>query len=191
MCPSLQGLWGNYWCLLSEMNIANQVSMLRIIVLPVFAFFVLYPMPHHKTIAAVIFVLIAFSDYIDGFLARKYKLDSSSGRILDPLADKLLVITGFILLTGQGIPSWATVIVVLREIIITGLRSLSHGPEKSAFKASWPAKGKTVSQMAAVVVVLIGLPFAEYIVYLAVALSLYSGIEYLFRERKMLKEFLH
>lgn len=171
------------------MNRANTVSMLRIALLPVFAFFVLLPIPFNRLIAAVIFLLISFSDYIDGLIARKYKLDSSAGRILDPLADKLLVITGFVLLTGQGIPAWATWIIVIREIVITGLRSLSHSPEKTAFKASWPAKGKTVSQMAAVASVLLDLPFSLSIVYLSVALSLYSGIEYILREKKMLREF--
>jgi len=78
----------------------------------------------------------------------------------------------------------------LREIIITGLRSLTHSPSKSAFKASWPSKLKTISQMIAVVVVLLEIPYSIYIVYFSVLLTLYSGIEYLIIQRKMIKEFL-
>ena len=77
------------------MNIANKVSMLRVFLIPLFILFVMYPMQGGRLIAAIVFILISFTDILDGYLARKMKIESSSGRIIDPLADKLLVITGF------------------------------------------------------------------------------------------------
>lgn len=169
------------------MNLANKITMLRILLIPVFVAVLYLPIENNKLVAAIVFLVIALTDFVDGYIARKYDMETKLGRMLDPLADKILVITAFVLLIGEGIPAWAGLIIVLRELIIAGVRGVSHLSKKT-FKASFFAKLKTISQMIAVIVVLLELPYSIYFVYFAVVLSVYSGAEYFVKQKEIVRE---
>ncbi|MDO4775565.1 MAG: CDP-diacylglycerol--glycerol-3-phosphate 3-phosphatidyltransferase [Aerococcaceae bacterium] len=186
------------------MNIANKLTLLRIALIPVFMLLVMLPLdwgqvtllgatiPVAQLCGAVVFVVASITDYLDGYLARKYQLVTSFGAFFDPMADKLLVLAAFILLVEQGrIPGWIIIIIISRELMVTGLRVLvvQHGGEIMA--AALPGKIKTFSQMLAIVFYLlndigfamIGIPFATMMLYLCLFFTVYSGVDYFYHSR--------
>jgi len=128
--------------------------------------------------AAFIFVLASATDFFDGYIARTFDQVTVLGSILDPLADKMLTLAGFLGLMMLGLASpWAIFLILTRELFITGLRvsAVSQGLDISA---SWMGKVKTVVQMIAIGFLLLQWPGGEALLWLAVALTLYSGYEY-------------
>lgn len=142
-------------------------------------------------VAVVIFIVASLTDFADGQIARRAHLVTNFGKFADPLADKLLVITAFIFLTVAGqIPAWGVAIIVWRELAVTGLRLLlANGGEVLA--AAWPGKIKTTTQMFAIIFLLVNnagfaslnFPLAQILFYVAVFFTLYSGIEYFYKNR--------
>jgi CDP-diacylglycerol--glycerol-3-phosphate 3-phosphatidyltransferase len=127
-------------------------------------------------LAAVTFILLSLSDYIDGYIARKYHQVSELGKLLDPLADKILVTTVLIGLTAIGKANpFAVMLICAREFIIASIRT------RKIFAASPIAKWKTATQILAIVMLMFSLPFAEAVLWLAVILSLVSGGAYLWQ----------
>jgi len=129
-------------------------------------------------IAAFIFVLASATDFFDGYIARTFDQVTVLGSILDPLADKMLTLAGFLGLMMMGSASpWAIFLIITRELFITGLRvsAVSQGLD---IAASWMGKVKTVVQMIAIGFLLMQWPGGESLLWLAVALTLYSGYEY-------------
>ena len=128
--------------------------------------------------AAFIFVLASATDFFDGYIARTFNQITTLGKILDPLADKMLTLAGFLglMMLGSASP-WAIFLILTRELFITGLRvsAVSQGLDISA---SWMGKVKTVAQMIAIGFLLMQWPGAELLLWIAVALTLYSGYEY-------------
>lgn len=129
-------------------------------------------------LAATLFLLLAFSDAIDGYIARKYNQASELGKKLDPLADKILVLSALIGLTGLGLADPVAVILICsREFVVASFRGDKN------FGAIPIAKWKTVLQIIAVVMIMLNLPFASWVLWAAVILSLISGGTYLWRNK--------
>ena len=157
------------------MTLANRITLARIALLPFCAALLLIGF---YGLAATVFLLLALSDAIDGYVARKYHQVSELGKQLDPLADKILVITVLIGLTGKGLANPVPVMLICaRELIIAGIRG------RKVFAASGVAKWKTVSQIVAVMMLFFSLPFADLVLWFAVILSLISGWAYLWQSR--------
>jgi len=138
----------------SKWNSANLVTYSRILVTPLFLIFIFRPEVWAKWTAGLLFAWGAISDYLDGYLARKYNLKSSFGALLDPLADKILMISVFVSFVQLDlVPSWMVVIIATREFLITGLRQVaqSHG---IVIAASRGGKHKTISQIVAIAFIL-------------------------------------
>lgn len=177
------------------MNLANRVTMIRILLVPVFLYFVLENIPYGTYIAAGIFIIAASTDGLDGYLARKRQEITNLGKLLDPLADKLLITAALVSLVESGIlPAWVAIIIISRELAVTGLRSVAAA-EGIIVHASSIAKLKTISQIVAIVGLLIdnypfsliGFPFTNIAVWLAIALTVWSGLEYFVRVGKFLR----
>ena len=108
------------------MNIANKLTILRLALVPVFVILMLVGSRSAAVLGAIVFTIASFTDFLDGHLARKYNLVTTFGKFLDPLADKILTISGFIILVEQGIiPAWGVIIIVARELAITGFRIIA------------------------------------------------------------------
>ena len=129
--------------------------------------------------AALIFVLASITDFFDGYIARNFDATSKLGEILDPLADKMLILGAFLgLLYLHRANAWAIYLILVREFFITALR-IAMVQENLSVKASFAGKVKTVSQMFAIGFLLMDWPFANALLWLAVVLTIYSGFEYI------------
>ncbi|MCB4743738.1 MAG: CDP-diacylglycerol--glycerol-3-phosphate 3-phosphatidyltransferase [Sulfurovum sp.] len=169
------------------LNIPNTLAFIRLLLAPLmFLFLVNQDIENFKSIhpswlnyfAAFIFVVASATDFFDGYIARTFNQVTILGSILDPLADKMLTLAGFLGLMIQGIASpWAIFLILTRELFITGLRvsAVSQGLDISA---SWMGKLKTVSQMVAIGFLLMRWPGATLLLWITVILTLYSGYEY-------------
>lgn len=147
-------------------------------------------------VAVIIFIVASLTDFADGQIARRAHLVTNFGKFADPLADKLLVITAFLFLAAAGqVPTWGVAIIVWRELAVTGLRLLlANGGEVLA--AAWPGKIKTTTQMFAIIFLLVNnagfaqlhFPLAIVLFYVAVFFTLYSGIEYFYKNRAVFND---
>lgn len=138
----------------SKWNIANLVTLSRMAVTPLFLFFFFRDELWTKWTAGLLFAWGAISDYLDGYLARKYKLKSDFGALLDPFADKVLILSVFISFVAVDLaPAWMVVIIAAREFMITGLRQVAQN-RNVVIAASRAGKHKTVSQIVAISVIL-------------------------------------
>ena len=169
------------------MTLANKLTLSRIAFVPVFMGFALMELPLCEVIAACIFLLAAATDGLDGYVARKRNEITNMGKLLDPLADKLLVTGALIVLVDIGrIPSWIVVIILGREFLVTGLRGIA-ATEGLVIAATPMAKLKTVSQILAVIVLLLDQHFLHYLgfapgiwlLYLALFFTVYTGFDYM------------
>ncbi len=169
-------------------NLPNLLALSRILMAP----FMLYLMLNPELITdrgfeaswvnyfvGLIFVIASITDFFDGFIARQLDQKTDLGAILDPLADKMLTLAAFFGLMIMGVASvWAIYIIVVRELFISGLRTsaVQIGMDVSA---SWAGKVKTVVQMVAIGFLLMDWIFAQALLWIAVVLTVYSGLEYL------------
>lgn len=179
------------------MNLPNKITMLRIILIPFFVFFMLTDLvSYSKYIAAGIFIVASLTDTLDGYLARKYQLVSNFGKFMDPLADKLLVCSAlicFVAIPGNPMPAWGVIVIVSRDFIISGFR-LVASDAGVVIAASWWGKVKTVVQM--VMSILLILDFEgkvmdglEYVfIYGAIILTVVSLVDYLWKNWKILDD---
>ena len=179
-----------------SLNLPNALAFFRILLAPLM-FFMLVNAPGIFTqihiswinyFAALIFVIASVTDFFDGYIARSWDQKTKLGAILDPLADKMLILAAFLGLMMLGRASaWAVYLILVREFFITGFRVVmaSDGVEVAA---SMAGKVKTVSQMFAVGFLLMSWPGGELLLWIAVALTLYSGFEYIFAYAKAMKK---
>ncbi len=179
-----------------SLNLPNALAFFRILLAPLM-FFMLVNAPEIFTqihiswinyFAALIFVIASVTDFFDGYIARSWDQKTKLGAILDPLADKMLILAAFLGLMMLGRASaWAIYLILVREFFITGFRVVmaSDGVEVAA---SMAGKVKTVSQMFAVGFLLMSWPGGELLLWIAVALTLYSGFEYIFAYVKAMKK---
>jgi CDP-diacylglycerol--glycerol-3-phosphate 3-phosphatidyltransferase len=176
------------------LNPANLMTLLRAVLAPPIILVLVYKPSHWSFVAGMIFVVAALTDKADGYYARRYDAVTRIGEFLDPLADKLLMIPvmltlSFVKVGGQVLlPLWVTVIVIARELLISSFRLI--GARKGiSFPASWSGKIKMFSQVIVVGVILFFPSSANelavrILVYLMAAITVYSGIDYLFRARR-------
>lgn len=173
----------------------NTLTLFRVVTIPVIVILMLYPGQLSCLVAAVLFSAAAITDYFDGYIARRFGLVSNLGKVMDPVADKLLVSSAFIMLTAQGwVPAWMVCIIIGREIAVTGLRNIiaEKGEDVSASNLG---KYKTGFQIAAAIPLLIHYPFfgldayaiGKFFMWGALAFTLWSGADYFFKFRKLLK----
>ena len=170
------------------MNIPNQLTTLRVILIPVFMFFFTSDITANNIIAAIVFIVASLTDFLDGHLARKWNLVTNFGKIMDPFADKLLVLTALIYLAISGtIPGWPVIIIIGRELLVTSLRALA-ADNGIILAARNLGKFKTVSQMFAIIFLILDWQIIGLILlYIAVALTIISLIDYLIQLSKSIK----
>lgn len=177
------------------MNLPNKITILRVFMIPVFLIFFLVPnIPYGNLIAAIIFITASLTDFIDGYIARKYHLVTNFGKFADPLADKLLVSAALICFVQlQLVPAWIIIVIISREFIISGFR-LVASDNGVVIAASYWGKFKTTSQMIMCILLIINLDYPFFNVlelvftYLALALTVISLVDYLYKNRKVLSE---
>ena len=169
------------------LNVPNILAFVRLLLAPVMFFLLvdrdsaLLQGIHYSWLdymAAFIFVVASATDFFDGYIARKFDQITTLGKILDPLADKMLTLAGFLgLMMLDRADPWAIYLILTRELFITGLR-VSAVSEQIDISASWMGKVKTVVQMIAIGFLLMEWPGGTALLWAAVALTLYSGYEY-------------
>lgn len=193
-----------------KMNLPNKLTILRVFMIPFFVIFMLLSVSGmdieeasvsvssfttYRITAVAIFCIASFTDFLDGYIARKQGLVTDFGKFMDPLADKLLVCSALILLTAEGsLPSWVVIIIIAREFIISGFR-LVASDNGIVIAASWWGKFKTVSQMIMCIVLmlpgvpeLIGPVVTGVIIAAAVILTVVSLIDYMAKNIKVITD---
>lgn len=176
------------------MNLANQLTLVRIILVPLFMVFLLVRIPYGQLIAAIVFITAASTDGLDGYVARSRKQITNLGKIMDPLADKLLVSAALISLVELGMVSaWIAFVIIAREFAVTGLRAVAAA-EGYIIAASSLGKLKTVSQIVAISALLLRdmpIPFIAIIgqiaLYFSVLVTILSGIDYFYKGKGLLE----
>jgi CDP-diacylglycerol---glycerol-3-phosphate 3-phosphatidyltransferase len=167
----------------------NFLTMGRMILVPPIVVLLFFPGRLPSVIAGVIFLLASITDYLDGFIARKFRVESSFGRFLDPIADKVLVTSALIMLIAlDRVPAWIVMLIITREIAVSALRAITKTWDTS-LKPSPIGKLKAVFQFAAIVPLIVHYEY-EFIVpinfhiigtvliYVALVLTLWSGVDY-------------
>ena len=191
----------------SIMNLANKLTMLRIVLVPFFAFFMLAHdfVPLSFLWAGIMFAAASITDTADGKIARKYNMVTDFGKFLDPLADKILVSTALVCFVQLGwCPAWAAALIIAREFVVSGIRLVAAGSDKKlVIAASVWGKLKTAATMAALSVILIMYICADFgalaadsptviivrdaLIYISCLLTVISGAKYLWDYRELLK----
>lgn len=191
------------------MNLPNKITISRIVLVFVFMVCLFMHSLLGKVGALVIFIIAAFTDYLDGFIAKKYNIISDFGKIMDPIADKLLVLAAFLAFVEMKlVPAWMVVIIIMRELTITGIRLVAL-KNNEVLHAGQGGKHKTISQMLSILVILIFIVVKEVgnvdmfgfwnatfeywyrqlifiLMLITVALTITSGISYLAGNKKYL-----
>lgn len=187
-------------------NLPNKITVSRVVLIPIFMIFLLVPMnlgsitfidtsiPVTHFIAVIIFVVASCTDWLDGYYARKLNLVTNLGKLLDPLADKLLVTAAFVGLVQLGFaPAWIVIVILAREFAVSVLRQIAAaGGEVMA--ASKFAKWKTTVQIISIIALLlhnvpfaaIGFPFARLCLWLALVLTVLSGWDYFAKNKQII-----
>jgi CDP-diacylglycerol---glycerol-3-phosphate 3-phosphatidyltransferase len=173
------------------LNVPNVLTLLRILAVPVLVVALLGETPNGDMIAAVVFALAALTDGLDGYIARRRRSVTTFGKLMDPLADKLLVVAALVSLVSLGrLAAWVAMVIIAREVAVTGLRGIAA--EKGAvIVASWLGKLKTILQVIAIFALIIWEPapvWVDGLVYLAVAVTVISGADYFLGLRRRIEE---
>ena len=153
-----------------KMNLPNKLTLLRVLMIPFFVFFLLYDKLGYtgRIIALVLFCAASFTDYLDGHIARKYHLVTNFGKFMDPLADKLLVCSALICFVGKGeLAAWIVIIIIAREFIISGFR-LVASDNGVVIAANYWGKFKTVSQMIMIILLILNFDGIFHIIILII-----------------------
>ena len=178
------------------MNLPNKLTILRVLMIPFFVFFILAPYfeGYGNYIAVAIFIVASLTDMLDGKIARKYHLVTNFGKFMDPLADKLLVCSAMICLVETGqLAAWIVIIIIAREFIISGFR-LVASDNGVVIAASYWGKFKTTFQMLMVIVLILDIshPFFEILgialTYIALVLTVVSLVDYVVKNKTVLKD---
>ena len=175
------------------MNLPNKLTIFRVILIPFFVVCMLVPaIPFNNIIACVIFCVASFTDFLDGYLARRDGLVTNFGKFMDPLADKLLVGAALICLVETGqLPAWVVVIIISREFIISGFRLIASD-NGVVIAASYWGKWKTVFQMISVVLLILNIEALSMVttiaLWIALALTVISLLDYVMKNIGILTE---
>ena len=181
------------------MNLPNKLTIVRLIIIPFFLILMVVPfgwgsvsfwgatVPVAQLIATILFIAATITDNLDGRIARKNHLVTNFGKFTDPLADKILVMTAFIVLTAShDVPAWVTSIIIWRELAVTGLRLLIVEQNGQVLAAKMPGKIKTTTQFIAIIFLLLhnaifaiwNIPFGQIMLYIWLFFTVYSGADY-------------
>lgn len=190
-------------------NVPNRLTIMRIILIPIFLLILVLPLdwgtvtwlgteiPVTQVLGAVIFAVASITDFLDGQIARRQHLVTNFGKFADPLADKMIVMTAFILLVAMGaVPAWGVAIIVCRELAVTGLRLIVVETGGRVLAAAWPGKIKTTTQMVGIILLLLNnigfgtihVPMALIFFYICLFFTIYSGIDYFVQNRQVFVE---
>lgn len=173
------------------LNLPNVLTLMRIVAVPVVVVALLDETPNGDTLAAIVFALAALTDGLDGYIARSRDSVTTFGKLMDPLADKLLITAALVSLVSLNrLQAWVAMVIIAREFAVTGLRSIA-ADRGVIISASWMGKVKTVLQIGAVFALITFNPapvWVDVLVYLAVAATVISGIDYFFGLRRRIEE---
>jgi CDP-diacylglycerol---glycerol-3-phosphate 3-phosphatidyltransferase len=173
------------------LNLPNALTMLRILAVPVVVVALLVEMPNGDIIAAAVFAGAALTDGLDGYIARSRNSITTFGKLMDPLADKLLIIGALLCLVSLGrLEAWIAMVIIAREVAVTILRTIA-AERGLVIAASWLGKAKTVLQIAAVIALIAANPapvWVDVLLYAAVAVTIVSGADYFFGLRKRIDQ---
>lgn len=177
------------------MNTPNKLTLIRILMVPLF---IVCLYMNFNIAAILVFVVAAYTDYLDGHLARKHGLVTTFGKLMDPLADKILTISAlvcFLELDVRFLTGWMVVVIISRELIVTGIRLIALD-ENKVIAASWWGKSKTVSQMIAIIILMLdriikldlgSVSLTAIAVWAMVILTVYSGFDYIKKNFSLFK----
>lgn len=170
------------------MNTANKLTLLRVFMIPLFLVVLYWGFPGSQYAALAIFVVASLTDLADGYIARHYNQVTDFGKFMDPLADKVLVVTAMLWFVQSGqMPAWAVAVVIFREFAVSGMRliAVEHG---RVIAAGWSGKVKTTSTMVGLCLMFLSLPGWVNTVCVAVIVvtTVYSGIEYFVKNKDVI-----
>jgi CDP-diacylglycerol---glycerol-3-phosphate 3-phosphatidyltransferase len=173
------------------LNLPNALTLLRILAVPVIVVALLGETPNGDELAAAVFALAALTDGLDGYFARSRDAVTTFGKLMDPLADKLLITAALVSLVSlDRLQAWVAMVIIAREIAVTGLRAIA-AERGVVIAASWMGKLKTVLQIAAIFALIAANPaptWVNVLVYVAVAVTVISGADYFLGIRRRLEE---
>jgi len=176
---------------LFTINVPNVLTLLRILLVPVLVVALLDKTSDGDVLAAVVFALASFTDAIDGYIARSRNAITTFGKLMDPVADKLLIIAAlFSLVSLHRLPAWIAMVIVAREFAVTVTR-MAAAPTGVVIAANWWGKTKTIVQVAAIffLIAISGSPlWLDLLTYFMVAITVVSGVDYFFGLRRLLRE---
>ena len=173
------------------MNLPNKLTLLRILMVPVFIACFYINVPWKLYLAGGVFLVAYLTDILDGQIARKQKIVTDFGKLMDPIADKLLTASALVMLVGEQMLSpIPTFIIIAREFIISGFRLVSAG-NGNVIAASWLGKTKTVTQCVAILLILfddllvklLGFPLGTVVIWVSVFFTIWSGIDYIIKNK--------
>lgn len=188
------------------MNLANRITLARIFLVPIIMFLLLakidfdpiefenFSITYNQIVAALIFIIAASTDGLDGYIARKNKLVTNLGKLLDPLADKLLVAAVLISLVEMDkLDAWIAIVIISREFAVTGLRQVALLEGKVLAASRW-GKWKTGVQITMIIALLlnnfpfalVGIPFDVVMSWAAAVITVYSGIDYFVKNKDLI-----
>lgn len=184
------------------MNLPNKLTLLRIAMVPVFVVFVSMTSPVYQWIALALFVMASLTDMLDGRIARSRHLVTDFGKFMDPIADKMLVMSALIMLVEQNrMPGWVCMLMLAREFAVSGFRLVASSKGKVIAAGIW-GKLKTVTQMVYISMALILVPMkqidldvhsvwnvaTDVIMYVSMLLTIYSGVDYIWKNRQYIQD---
>lgn len=178
----------------SSWNLPNMLSLSRVFLTPIVMVFLavrgqfgtIFGVNIGDIMAGLVFIIASLTDAVDGYIARKHGIVTNLGKFIDPLADKILVVAALISLVElQRLPAWIVVIIVSREFIVSGVRMMA-AVEGVVIPASAGGKAKTVSQIIAIVMMIFNIPYAMPVMWLAMLLTVWSGLDYMIKSRDFL-----
>ena len=169
------------------MNTANKLTLLRVVMIPVFMAALYVEFPFHMIVAQTVFILASVTDFIDGYIARNFNQITDFGKFMDPLADKLLVTSAMLWFVEVGqMSAWVLLIVIAREFAVSGLRMVA-APKGVVIAAGWSGKIKTASTMVCICLMLLPIPEILNTICVVVILvtTVWSGIEYFVKNKSV------
>jgi CDP-diacylglycerol--glycerol-3-phosphate 3-phosphatidyltransferase len=178
------------------MNLANKLTLSRVLMIPIFVFFLLKGTQTDMIIAGVIFIIASLTDFLDGYIARSRNLVTNFGKFMDPLADKLLVMSGFICFVElQIVPAWIVILIMARELTVSIFRAIAAA-DGTVIAAGKLGKYKTTTQMIALILLCfnnfpfhyINIPVDMIFVYICAFLTVLSGVDYVLKNKEVIAE---
>lgn len=178
------------------MNFPNKITMLRIAMIPLFIGCFYLPVAGSRYIAGAVFVAAYFTDVLDGMYARKHKMITDFGKLMDPVADKMLTVSALVMIVAQGrLSPVIAIIIIARELFVSGFRIIGASKGK-VMPAGLLGKIKTVSQFVAIALLLfdnpifslINVPMDQIAIYISTALTIWSGVDYVVKNQDLIKD---